>query len=169
MLPVLSRIARAQTYPTRPVRIIVSFPPGAGNDIMARLMGQALSERLGQPFIIENRPRAAGNIGAEAVVRAPPALSPRHSEARRHGPLRALCPVAAQVRDPRLRRGVRSRRRRRRSPGFWQNEPTAGEAVLNQELAGVVSGAAAAPTGRAGSPSRNRPRPNPPRRPPLSN
>jgi len=109
VLPVLSRIARAQTYPTRPVRIIVSFPPGAGNDIMARLMGQALSERLGQPFIIENRPRAAGNIGAEAVVRAPPALSPRHSEARRHGPLRALCPVAAQVRDPHLRRGVRRR------------------------------------------------------------
>jgi len=66
----LSRIARAQAYPTRPVRVIVMAPPGGGYDITARLMGQWLSERLGQPFIIENRPGAGGNIGTEAVVRA---------------------------------------------------------------------------------------------------
>jgi tripartite-type tricarboxylate transporter receptor subunit TctC len=67
----VSRIARAQAYPTRPVRIIVGFPAGGGSDITARLMGQWLSERLGQPFIIENRPGAATNIAVEAVVRAP--------------------------------------------------------------------------------------------------
>jgi len=71
-LPALSRFAWAQTYPTRPVRIIVGFPPGGGADIFARLIGQWLSERLGQPFIIENRPGATGNIATEAVVRAPP-------------------------------------------------------------------------------------------------
>ncbi len=70
-LPVVSRIASAQAYPTRPVRIIVGFPAGGGADIVARLIGQWLSERLGQPFIIENRPGAASNLGAEAVVRAP--------------------------------------------------------------------------------------------------
>src|SRR5215813_12802283 len=69
-LPALSRIARAQAYPTRPVRIVVGFPAGGGVDIVARLMGQWLSERLGQPFIIENRPGAATNIATEAVVRA---------------------------------------------------------------------------------------------------
>ena len=71
-LPALSRIAWAQTYPSRPVRIIVGFPAGGPNDIFARLMGQWLSERLRQPFVIENRPGAAGNIGTEAVVKAPP-------------------------------------------------------------------------------------------------
>jgi tripartite-type tricarboxylate transporter receptor subunit TctC len=70
-LPGVSRIAEAQTYPTRPVRIIVGFPAGGSGDIIARLMGQWLSERFGQPFIIENRSGAAGNIGTEAVVRAP--------------------------------------------------------------------------------------------------
>jgi tripartite-type tricarboxylate transporter receptor subunit TctC len=70
-LPTISRIARAQAYPSRPVRIIVGWPAGGTTDIATRLMGQWLSERLGQPFVIENRPGAASNIGTEAVVRAP--------------------------------------------------------------------------------------------------
>jgi tripartite-type tricarboxylate transporter receptor subunit TctC len=68
----MRRIARAQTYPTRPVRIIVGFPAGLAPDIVARLVGQPLSERLGQPVVIENRPGAGSNIGTEYVVRAPP-------------------------------------------------------------------------------------------------
>jgi hypothetical protein len=71
-LPAVSRIAAAQTYPTRPVRLVAPYPPGGGADIMARLIGQPLSERLGQPFVIENRPGANGNMGTEAVVRAAP-------------------------------------------------------------------------------------------------
>jgi len=70
-LPVLSGIARAQTYPTRPVRIVVGFAPGGGVDITARLIGQSLSERLGQQFVVENR-SAGSNIGTEAVVNAAP-------------------------------------------------------------------------------------------------
>src|SRR6476660_4115263 len=70
-LPAFSCIARAQAYPARPVRIIVGFAPGGGMDIMARLIGQWLSERFGQQFVIENRPGAGGNIGTEAAVRAP--------------------------------------------------------------------------------------------------
>jgi tripartite-type tricarboxylate transporter receptor subunit TctC len=69
-LPAVPRIARAQAYPTRPVRLIVPFAPAGGSDITARLMGQWLSEWLGQPFIIENRPGAGSNIATEAVVRA---------------------------------------------------------------------------------------------------
>src|SRR5262244_4228530 len=69
-LPAVSRIAWAQAYPTRPVRIIVGFAPAGGTDIMARLIGQWLSERLGQSFVIENRPGAAGNVAAEAVVKS---------------------------------------------------------------------------------------------------
>jgi tripartite-type tricarboxylate transporter receptor subunit TctC len=71
-LPALSRLARAQTYPTRPVRIMVGFPAGSAADIGARLLGQGLSGRLGQPFVIENRPGAGSNLAAEAVVRAAP-------------------------------------------------------------------------------------------------
>ncbi len=71
-LPAASRIARAQTYPARPVRIIVGFAAGGAYDIMARLIGQALSERLGQQFLIENRTGGSGNVGAETVVHAPP-------------------------------------------------------------------------------------------------
>jgi tripartite-type tricarboxylate transporter receptor subunit TctC len=71
-LPVVSRIAWAQAYPTRPVRLVVGFPPGGVADLYARLIGQWLSERLGQPFIIENRAGAGSNLGTEAVVRAPP-------------------------------------------------------------------------------------------------
>ena len=70
-LPAASRVARAQAYPSRPVRIIVGFPAGGATDIQARLMGQWLSERLGQQFIIENRAGASGNIGTEAVAKAP--------------------------------------------------------------------------------------------------
>ena len=71
-LPAMSRVARAQAYPTRPVRLIVGAPPGGSADITARLIGQRLSERLGQQFIIQNRPGAGSNLGAEAVVHAPP-------------------------------------------------------------------------------------------------
>jgi tripartite-type tricarboxylate transporter receptor subunit TctC len=71
-LPAISRVARAQTYPTRPVRIIVGQAAGSGSDTFARLIGQFLSERLGQQFVIENRPGASGNIATEAVVRSPP-------------------------------------------------------------------------------------------------
>src|SRR5262245_48316693 len=71
-LPAVSRIARAQTYPSRPVRIVVGFTAGGAGDITARLIGQWLSERLGQQFVIDNRPGGGTNIGAEAVVRASP-------------------------------------------------------------------------------------------------
>jgi tripartite-type tricarboxylate transporter receptor subunit TctC len=71
-LSAISRVAWAQSYPSRPVRIIVGFGAGSGSDIVARLLGQWLSERLHQPFITENRPGAGGNLGAEAVVKAAP-------------------------------------------------------------------------------------------------
>src|SRR5215813_402220 len=70
-LSATSRIAWAQAYPTRPVRLIVPIAPAGASDITARLIGQWLSERLGQPFIIENRPDGGSNIGTEAVVHAP--------------------------------------------------------------------------------------------------
>src|SRR6266545_5649100 len=70
-LPAVSSIARAQVYPSRPVRLIVGYPPGTTPDILARLMSQWLSERLGQPFVVENRPGAASNIATESVARAP--------------------------------------------------------------------------------------------------
>ena len=71
-LPALSRIASAQTYPTRPVRLVVGFAAGQAIDILARLIAQSLSERFGQQFVVENRPGGGGNIATEAVVRAPP-------------------------------------------------------------------------------------------------
>jgi tripartite-type tricarboxylate transporter receptor subunit TctC len=70
-LPAVSRMAVSQAYPARPVRIIVGYPAGGPIDIVARIVGQALSERMGQQFVVENRPGAGGNLGAEAVVRAP--------------------------------------------------------------------------------------------------
>jgi tripartite-type tricarboxylate transporter receptor subunit TctC len=70
-LPAVPRVAQAQAYPSRPVRIVVGFPAGGATDIQARLMGEWLSERLGQQFIVENKPGASGNIGTETVAKAP--------------------------------------------------------------------------------------------------
>jgi tripartite-type tricarboxylate transporter receptor subunit TctC len=114
VLPAFSRIAWAQTYPTRTVRIIVGFPPGGGADISARLMGQWLSDRLGQQFIIENRPGAGGNIGADAVVRAPAdgytlllvltlnAVNATLYEKLNFNFIRDIAPVAGITREPDL-------------------------------------------------------------------
>jgi tripartite-type tricarboxylate transporter receptor subunit TctC len=71
-LPIVPHAARAQSYPTRPVRLVAGFPPGGVVDMFARLMGQLLSDRLGQPFVIENRAGAGGNLAVEAVVKGPP-------------------------------------------------------------------------------------------------
>jgi len=111
-LSAASRIARAQTYPSRPVRWIVGFAPGGGNDIVARLMGQWLSERTGQPFVIENRPGGGTNIATEAVVNAAPdgytlllAGLPNASNASLFAKLnfnfiRDIAPIAGIVRIP---------------------------------------------------------------------
>src|SRR5205814_5251939 len=112
VLPAVSRIARAQAYPTQPVRWIVPFPPGGPSDILARLMGQSLSERLGQPFVIENRPGAGTNIGTEAVVRAPAdghtllyvtpanAINATLYDKLNFNFVRDIAPVAGMVRTP---------------------------------------------------------------------
>ena len=71
-LPAVSRVASADTYPSRPVHIIAGFPPGAASDITARLIGQWLAQQLGRPFVTENRPGAGGDVGTEMVVRASP-------------------------------------------------------------------------------------------------
>jgi len=111
-LPATSQIARAEGYPARPVRLIVGFGAGGAPDIMARLMGQWLSERLGQPFVVENRPGANGNIGTEAAVRAPAdgytllLVLPSHTvnatlyQNLNHNFLRDIAPVASISRDP---------------------------------------------------------------------
>jgi tripartite-type tricarboxylate transporter receptor subunit TctC len=108
----MPRIARAQAYPTRPVRMIVGFPPGGVTDIVARLAGQWLSERFGQPFVIENRPGAAGNIATEAVVNAASdghtliVVSPAHTvnatlyDKLSFNFIRDIAPVAGIVRVP---------------------------------------------------------------------
>lgn len=113
-LPAVSRIAWAQTYPSRPVRIVVGFPAGGGIDIVARLMGQWLSERLSQPVVIENRPGAGGNVGVEAVVRAPPdgytlllansanAISATLYEKLNYNFIRDIAAVAGIVRVPQV-------------------------------------------------------------------
>src|SRR5262249_45468312 len=110
--PAVTRIASAQTYPTRPVRVIVGFPAGGTTDIAARLMGQWLSERLGQQFIIENRPGAASNIGTEAAVRAPSdgytllmastanAINATFYERLNYNFIRDIAPVAGIFRAP---------------------------------------------------------------------
>ena len=111
-LPAVSRIARAQTYPARPVRIIVGFAAGGNVDLFARLIGQWLSERLRQPFIVENRPGAGTAIGTEAVVHAAPdgytllmastaaTVSPAFYEKLNFNFVRDITPVAAVVRTP---------------------------------------------------------------------
>src|ERR1700716_2662631 len=71
-LPMESRIATAQAYPSRPVRLIVPIPAGGGADLLARLMSQWLSERLGQQFVVENRPGSGGNIAAAAAINSAP-------------------------------------------------------------------------------------------------
>jgi tripartite-type tricarboxylate transporter receptor subunit TctC len=102
----------AQAYPSRPVRWVVPFPPGGPAEILARLFGQFMSERLGQPFVIENRPGAGGNIGAEAVVRSPPdgytmllvttanAINASLYERLNYNFIRDIAPVAALIRVP---------------------------------------------------------------------
>jgi tripartite-type tricarboxylate transporter receptor subunit TctC len=119
-LPAVSRIARAQTYPARPVRIIVGLAAGGGTDIVARLMGQWLSERLGQSFVIENRPGANGNIATEAVVNASPdgytllAVSPGAAintslyDKLNFNFLRDIAPVAGIIRVPNVMAVARS-------------------------------------------------------------
>jgi tripartite-type tricarboxylate transporter receptor subunit TctC len=111
-LPAVSRIARAQAYPSRPVRIVAGFPAGSAPDILARLIGEWLSERLGQPFVIENRLGAAGNIATEAVVRASPdghtlllvvtanANNATLYEKLNFNFIRDIIPVASVVRNP---------------------------------------------------------------------
>ena len=111
-VPAVWRFAWAQTYPSRPVRLIVGFPPGGATDIIARLMGQRLSERLGQPFVIENRPGAASNIATEAVVRAAPdgytllvatpanAINATLYEKLNYNFIRDIAPVAGIIRTP---------------------------------------------------------------------
>jgi tripartite-type tricarboxylate transporter receptor subunit TctC len=111
-LPAVSRFAWAQTYPARPVRLIIGYPPGGSADITARLIGQWLSDRLGQPFIIENRPGAGTNIATEAVVRAAPdgytlllvapanAINATLYDKLNYNFLRDIAPVAGIIRFP---------------------------------------------------------------------
>jgi tripartite-type tricarboxylate transporter receptor subunit TctC len=113
-LPTLSHIVKAQAYPSRPARIIVGFAAGGSADIVARIMGQWLSERLGQSFIIENRPGAGGNIATEAVVRAPAdgyvlllvgpfaAINATLYEKLNFNFLRDIAPVASFSREPQV-------------------------------------------------------------------
>ena len=111
-LPVISRIARAQAYPTRPVHLIVGYPPGGTSDVVTRLIGQQLSERLGQPFVAENRPGAGTNIATEAVVRTPAdgytlllvtaanAINTTLYEKLNFSFIRDIAPVASIIRHP---------------------------------------------------------------------
>src|SRR5215510_790787 len=111
-LPAVSRIARAQTYPSRPVRLIVPLAPAGASDITARLIGQWLTERLGQQFVIDNRPGGGGNIGTEAAVRAPAdgytlllvgglnAVNATFYDKLNYNFIRDIAPVASIIRTP---------------------------------------------------------------------
>src|SRR5215467_13674830 len=111
-LPAASRVASAQVYPSRPVRVVVGYAAGDLNDVVARLTGQWLSERLGQPFIIENRPGANTNIATEAAVKAPPdgytllqvsasaAINATLYEKLNFNFVRDIAPIAAIIRQP---------------------------------------------------------------------
>jgi tripartite-type tricarboxylate transporter receptor subunit TctC len=113
-LPAVSRLAAAQSYPTRPINIIVGYAPGGVNDISARLMGQWLSERLGRQVVIENRPGAASNLATEAVVHAPPdgytlllvntsnAINPALYNTLRFNFIRDIGPVGGIMRAPQV-------------------------------------------------------------------
>ena len=113
-LPVVSRPASAQPYPSRPVRLIVGFAPGGPGDILARLIGQWLQERLGQPFVIENRPGAGSNIATEAVVRAPAdghtlllvvsanAINATLYDKLNYNFIRDMAPIAGITREPNI-------------------------------------------------------------------
>ena len=110
--PLLSQIAIAQVYPAQPVRVVIGFPAGAGGDIVIRIIGQWLSERLGQPFVIVNRPGAGGNIATEAVVRSPAdgytlllagsndAINTKLYDKLSYNFIRDIEPVAALTRSP---------------------------------------------------------------------
>src|SRR5438552_18652764 len=114
VLPAVARSAWAQIYPTRPVRLVVPFGSAGGTDIVARLIGQWLSERLGQQVVVENRPGAGGNLGIEAVVRAPPdgytllwansanAISASLYEKLSYNFISDIAPVACVVRVPQV-------------------------------------------------------------------
>jgi tripartite-type tricarboxylate transporter receptor subunit TctC len=111
-LPAISRAARAQAYPSRPVRLIVPLAPAGASDITARLIGQWLSERLGQQFVIDNRPGGGGNIGTEAAVRAPAdgytlllvgglnAVNATFYDKLNYNFIRDIAPVASIIRTP---------------------------------------------------------------------
>ena len=119
VVPAVSRIAGAQGYPSRSVRIVVGAAPGGAFDILARLMGQWLSERLGQPFIIENRPGAGSNLATEAVANATPdgytllfvtaasAIGATFYDKLGFVFLRDIAPVAGVVRGPLVRWSIR--------------------------------------------------------------
>src|SRR5262245_28492571 len=111
-LPLISRFAWAQAYPVRPVRLIVPIAPAGGGDILARLMGQWLSERLGRQFLIDNRPGGGGNLGTEVVVRAPAdgytlllvgsynAVNATFYDKLKYNFIRDIAPVAGIIQSP---------------------------------------------------------------------
>src|SRR5499426_259404 len=111
-MPAVSRLAGAQSYPARPVRLIIGYTPGGSADLTARLMGQWLSERLGQQFVVESRPGAGTNLATEAVVNAPPdgytlllvapanAINASLYEKLNHNFMRDIAPVAGINRFP---------------------------------------------------------------------